>query len=35
MDADRSKAARVFAAYNTMGKINIAALEEAFAGKAA
>ena len=35
MDADRSKAARVFAAYNMMGKINIAALEEAFAGKAA
>ncbi len=35
MDADRSKAARVFAAYNTMGKINIAALEEAFAGRAA
>jgi predicted 3-demethylubiquinone-9 3-methyltransferase (glyoxalase superfamily) len=31
-DADKSKSARVFAAYNTMGKIDIAALEKAFAG---
>jgi predicted 3-demethylubiquinone-9 3-methyltransferase (glyoxalase superfamily) len=31
-DADKSKSARVFAAYNTMGKIDIAALERAFAG---
>jgi len=31
-DADKTKSARVFAAYNTMGKIDIAALEKAFAG---
>jgi predicted 3-demethylubiquinone-9 3-methyltransferase (glyoxalase superfamily) len=31
-DADKNKSARVFAAYNTMGKIDIAALEKAFAG---
>ena len=31
-DPDKAKSARVFRAYNTMGKIEIAALEKAFAG---
>ena len=31
-DADQRKSARVFAEYNKMGKIDIAALEKAFAG---
>src|SRR5207344_1507392 len=31
-DADKNKAARVFAEYNKMGKIDIATLEKAFAG---